>query len=392
MKRQEEFEHEYMGRIEKLRKRLEKSDVEISLIVQNVDRFYFTGTIQDGVLLLPREGEPVLFIRRSYERANEECYLKNVVKIRGFKDIHEYILDNNLKHGVIGVEMDTVPVSIFNRLRYFFDKSVFRDISEEIKDLRMIKSDIEQMFLFEAGARIDTVLDELSLSISDSITEYEIHRILTETLVRSGSLQYGRVRAFNMEVISNYVMCGENATRLSFLNSASAGGKGISRAFPAGASFDKIQKGKPLLVDMLYNFEGYFCDCTRIFSIGKPENRFLKAHEQSIRIHEIFKEGVERGFSIKGIWDDAMELVKEENLENNFMPGLGFFGHGIGLELDEKPFIYPENLENILDGSVVALEPKFIFDDGVVGVENTYVIRNGSAVSTTTLDENIWIL
>lgn len=392
MWKQEGYEREYSGRIEALREKMKDSGVEVALILQNVDRFYFSGTLQDGVLMIPYENEPVLFIRRSHKRAEEESYIKNIVEIRGLRDVRDYTVDGGFNIGSIGIEMDTVPVSIFNRLKELFPGSNFIDISDCIKDLRMVKSDIEQMFLFEAGARINTVLHELSFIICEDVTEYELHRALTEILVRSGSLQYGRVRAFNMEVISNYIMSGDNASRFSFLNSATAGGKGISSAFPAGAGFDRIQKGRPLVVDMLFNFNGYYCDCTRIFSLGKPEVHFIRAHNLSIKIHEIFIEGIEKGMSIKNIWDNAEAIVNRENLEKNFMPALGFFGHGIGLELDEKPFIHPGNNEQIINGSVVAVEPKFVFDDGVVGVENTYIIRNERAISTTGFEENIWIL
>ena len=44
-------------------------DCDSLLLVQNVDIFYLSGSLQTSVLWLPREGEPLLAVRKSYERA-----------------------------------------------------------------------------------------------------------------------------------------------------------------------------------------------------------------------------------------------------------------------------------------------------------------------------------
>jgi Xaa-Pro dipeptidase len=54
-----------------------------------------------------------------------------------------------------------------------------------------------------------------------------------------------------------------------------------------------------------------------------------------------------------------------------------FVGHGLGLELDEWPLI-GKNSEHVLERDmIIALEPKCIFPgEGVVGVENTFVVTD----------------
>src|SRR2546427_49962 len=41
-------------------------DCDALVILQNVDQYYLTGTMQTGVLWFPREGEPLLAIKESY--------------------------------------------------------------------------------------------------------------------------------------------------------------------------------------------------------------------------------------------------------------------------------------------------------------------------------------
>ena len=76
-------------------------------------------------------------------------------------------------------------------------------------------------------------------------------------------------------------------------------------------------------------------------------------------------------------------MAAEHGLADYFM-GAGdqriqFVGHGIGLELDEFPFLAKGQKMPLEAGMIIALEPKVIFPDkGVVGIENTHVVtENG---------------
>ena len=53
-----------------------------------------------------------------------------------------------------------------------------------------------------------------------------------------------------------------------------------------------------------------------------------------------------------------------------------FIGHGIGLEINERPIIASGRDEVLEEGMVLAVEPKFVFPaEGAVGVEADYVVR-----------------
>ena len=49
-----------------------------ALILQNIDLCYFSGTAQEAALFIPAEGEPVLLVRKSLERAKEESPLPDI--------------------------------------------------------------------------------------------------------------------------------------------------------------------------------------------------------------------------------------------------------------------------------------------------------------------------
>ena len=47
-------------------------DWEIVIIFSKINLYYFTGTMQEGMLLIPREEDEILWVRRSFDRAVDE--------------------------------------------------------------------------------------------------------------------------------------------------------------------------------------------------------------------------------------------------------------------------------------------------------------------------------
>jgi Xaa-Pro aminopeptidase len=184
-----------------------------------------------------------------------------------------------------------------------------------------------------------------------------------------------RSRRFNMEVPSSTVLSGESASRHSLMDSPSGGGDGICTAYPFGAGLKKLGKREPVLIDVAFNHEGYIVDCTRIFAIGGLDPVFTNAHRVSMEIHAIFIDRIKEQKTVKEVCGKINSYVKKEGLSEEFMGGANFIGHGVGLELDEFPIINSRFEGRLLEGMVIAFEPKFVFDQGSVGYEDTYYIE-----------------
>ena len=90
-------------------------------------------------------------------------------------------------------------------------------------------------------------------------------------------------------------------------------------------------------------------------------------------------------------------LAARHGYQDNFM-GAGerrirFTGHGVGLELDEYPFIAKGQQLTLQAGMVIALEPKTIFPgSGVVGIENTHLITADGLEPLTVFPDQICVL
>ncbi|MBN2324692.1 MAG: aminopeptidase P family protein [Spirochaetes bacterium] len=391
-------ETELKARIESLSTRLAKERVDIALIVQHVDRFYFTGTMQDGVFVLPQTASGsgfesgALFVKRTLSRAKAESPLPRIFGLERFARIEEYVKDCGFLDGVIGVEADVIPASLYLSLKELWPRTKFVDISPAIREIRAVKSSFEIDMIREAGRRLDRVFARASECIQCGMTEYELYSHISGALLKEGAGPFIRARRFNMEVLPCFVLSGPSAAKHSLLDSPSSGGDGRTVAYPAGSGNRKIEKREPILIDMVFSHEGYQVDCARVFSIGEPAPKYMDAHEVSKSCHELFREAVSRGKRVADIDRELREKVAACGLEDVFMGSVGFIGHGIGLELDEFPIIFKRFPGTVEEGMVVAFEPKFVFDGGTVGYETTYAVENGECTPLNVFETAIGIL
>ncbi len=381
---------EIKNRIFNLKKAMEKENIDLAIITENVDRYYFSGTMQNGLLLIHRDYEPVLFVIRSLKTAIEESALNYIVQYKGTKDILNFIIKNKLKVKRLGLEMDVLPAVLYEKFGALFADTEIFDISPIIKTIRMIKSDFEINLIREAAKRLDNILNEMKLLIKPGIEEYDLLPDYMRLIAKYESSPCIRTRQYNMEAIQKYILSGSSVARLSYMDSPSAGGYGVSIAFPGGAGHKKIKENEPILIDLVINYEGYNVDCTRIFAIGKLEERFIKAHDIAKRCHDLFVKMAESGESVGNIYKEVFNIVEKSPYLKYFMGGVKFIGHGIGLELDEIPVITKKSDKRIMPGMVIAFEPKFIFEDGAAGYETTYLIKEkGNVEALNRINDDI---
>ena len=72
---------EIFNRIENLQKSMKKSGFGAALIYQNVDIFYYTGTLQNGALYVPVNGKPLFMVIKNIDRAKKESPIERIVPI-----------------------------------------------------------------------------------------------------------------------------------------------------------------------------------------------------------------------------------------------------------------------------------------------------------------------
>jgi Xaa-Pro aminopeptidase len=201
------------------------------------------------------------------------------------------------------------------------------------------------------------------------------------------------MRLWGAEMFYGHLMAGPAAAVPSYLASPT-GGAAVSAAVAQGPSFRKIRRNEPVLLDYVFAWQGYISDHTRVYTLGQPPPDLVDAHAHMLDLQEKIKVMATPGTKAGDLYAAAVEIAADKGVGDHFM-GAGpdrvrFIGHGIGLELDEFPFLAKGQKMELEAGMVVALEPKLIFPGkGVVGIENTHVVTENGLEQLTHAEQQI---
>ncbi len=380
-------------RLARLRKALREHDLDGALLLQNVDVFYFTGCMQNGILFVPAGGDPLFCVRRSFERAAAESPIAGIVRLNSVQDLPSIIAahhGNRLRR--VGMELDTVPAAMYRRFSRLFSEATISDVSKPIRKIRARKSPFEIDLLKRAGELGRMLYAEVPGFLADGGTEMDVAARMTEFAMKHGHLDLLRSRAFNSEMFTWHVICGESGGVTGHLD-APFSGRGIGPAFPAGAGFKTIEKGEPVLIDFGTCIDGYMADQTRMFAVAqRPESLFMEAYEALQAIEAKILERTAPGIGCEELYRLGIEVAGELKFEDAFLGPVGqkirFLGHGIGLEVDEFPFLAEGHGYPLEEGNVFALELKMVYPGkGAVGFENTVTVIADGYEKITTADE-----
>ncbi len=369
---------EISRRIDRLKKGMARASVDFCVILQNVDMFYFTGTVQKATLVIPVEGDPLFFVEKTVERAQSETPLP-VTPVRGDREMSEILLRENIMKGTGGMELDVVPVSVFERFRSTVGFENFVNVSPLIKSLRQVKSPFELEQVRKSGEIMTHVFAKAREIVREGRRELDIDAELTAEGRKQGHQGFLRMRGLNLEMTTITVTNGYTGA-LPSPSDVPVGGLGVTPAMPVGSSMKRVEKGTPICIDYGGGFNGYVTDETYVFVIGELEETFKKPYEVSRRIIEETALFGREGIDTVEIFQRAAQLVKQAHLEANFM-GFGegqvsFMGHGIGLEINELPVITPKHHTILQEGMVFAFEPKFVLPGrGSIGIEVDFIVR-----------------
>lgn len=386
----------YRDRLARMQKAMLSKGVSGFVVTQNVDLYYMTGSMQNGYLFVPVDGEPIFFVRRSVSRAEaESCY--QVEPMGALKMLQQQL--SSLSSGqsepslVLATEFDVLPVAHFNRLQTLFPDAKWVDGSLMIRELRMIKSPQEIAAIKRSASVVAHALASGLRHVRVGMPEFELMAHIEHQLRMHAHAGIMRMRAYNAELITGVVAAGAAAAEPTYFDGP-AGGLGLSKSSPQSASPRPIQQGEPILLDLGCMIDGYVIDQTRTAVIGTLPEDLQYAYDVAEAVIHAAEAKLKPGTICEALYLDALRQVEKAGLAEHFM-GYGenqvkFLGHGIGLEIDELPVLAKGFAYPLEPGMVIAIEPKFTFEGrGVVGIENSYLITEDGFEKLTLSPEGV---
>ncbi|NLD46035.1 MAG: aminopeptidase P family protein [Clostridiaceae bacterium] len=370
---------ELNNRMNNFRARMEaeRPEWEIAVVFSKINIFYFTGTMPEGMLIITREGEAVLWVRRSMERALEESEFPNIKPMESFRDAAR---DINALPEIVYLETEFVPLAMYQRFVKYFPFKEVKSVDKQITSIRAVKSPYELSLMEQSGRIHRRVLEDMVPKIlREGMSEAELATEIYSILVREGHHGISRFGMLDTEILLGHICFGESSIYPTYFNGP-GGNYGMSAAVPLlGSRERRLKAGDLVFVDIGCGVDGYHTDKTMTYMFGrKLLDKAIAEHYKCVDIQNEIVQKLKPGEIPSEIYNSVMNKLDSDFLKN-FM-GYGnrrvkFLGHGIGLWVDELPVIAEGFTEPIREGMVFALEPKKGLEGiGMVGIENTFIV------------------
>jgi Xaa-Pro dipeptidase len=381
-------------RIGRLREELGRAGLAAAVIVQHADLAYFTGTNQQAHLIVPVAGEPRLLVRRVLHRAQHESPLASIVPLRSLSALAGELADAGAGPGSrVGFELDVLPARIYLGYVKRLPEVEVADCTAAVRGARAVKSawDLEQMAV--ACEQVRVACEAVPALIAAGVSEAEVQLEVERELRRAGHQGQLRFRGFNQEMHYGQVLGGPSGAVPGYSDSPLCG-PGPNPAIGKGAGDHVLAHGDTVIADLVGGHEGWLSDQTRTFAVGQPPAEMTAAYDVAVAILRAVEEQLAPGTAPSALHALSERMAADAGLEEHFM-GAGaervrFLGHGVGMEIDELPVLAPGFDEPLVEGNVVAIEPKFVFPGrGAVGIENMYAVTATGFETMTTASEEL---
>ncbi len=377
---------EFKDRLKLLQNKIRKKNLKVALIFHPLNIYYFTGLWFRGFLLVT-EQEIALYVRRPYEQIKKVSKFP-LYPLKSIKDLPCSL--ERFRGGRIALEyrgFNWVEGKSLEGLLVGFELT---SLDELIWDFRMKKSPKEIGYLRRSGNLLKRALKKFLSQLKLSMSEILAASLLEYYLRKFGHPGFTR-SANGFELGFGYLISGKEGLWATPYFTGE-GGRGV-KGFPGGASFKKLKKGEPILIDYSGFYKGYYVDQSRMVSFGKCK-RGKPFFQCALKILETLEKLVKPGISCQEIYFTAERIVETYGFQEYFMrhgDRMNFIGHGVGLEIDEPPVIGPKNTQPLEEGMVIALEPKFHIPDlGVIGLEDTFLVTSQGLKRLTSFKRD-WI-
>ena len=354
------------------------------LVFSRPAMYYFTGLMSAGVFWLPREGQPLLMVRKGLERVALDTPHTRAALYRSYTDLASLASEHGAPFTpVIAAEQAALPWSLADTLQRRLPQVAFVSGDTVLSRSRAVKTAFELEIMREGGRRHARGMEEiLPERIRPGMTELEVSLEAMAVFFSLGSLGISRQNAFGEEMYLGKVSVDDNGNYPSVFNGP-LGGTGAHPSLPNLGSPTTVWKaGSTLIADFSFNHKGYLSDKALCYFAGKKgaiPDKVQKAHDVCMAIEQAVAERLKPGVIPHELYSLAVDMAGKSGFANGFM-GAGanqvhFLAHGIGLCVDEWPVLAPRFVNPLEAGMVVAVEPKIGLPGlAMVGSENIWEV------------------
>ncbi|RQW77102.1 MAG: M24 family metallopeptidase, partial [Geobacter sp.] len=159
-------------------------------------------------------------------------------------------------------------------------------------------------------------------------------------------------------------------------------------ALPHGKASDRvIGTGELVTIDFGGIYRGYCSDETVTVAVGEPDARQREIYGIVKDAHDLAIAAAKPGISFRDLDGKARAYIDAKGYGRYFGHGLG---HGVGLEVHEKPVVSSRGEGVAEEGMVFTIEPGiYIPDWGGVRIEDTVVVERDGCRTLTKVPKEL---
>ena len=332
-----------------LRNKLSSMNLQGMIVSNPINIQYLTNIEAEGTLILTRKDNIYITDGRYIEYVNKTLTIFDEITVYDIKDISLDDYENFfLFCENVGFEEEYLTYSKYKEYIRKFKINNFVETEGIIDKQRMIKDEEEIKYIEEACKITRNCFEYIKEYLKPGNTEKQVARLIDEYYRK-----YAEGTSFETIVAS-----GENSSK--------------PHAIPTEREF---QEQDIITIDMGCRYNGYCSDMTRTFFIGEPTEEQKKVYDLVEKNHRQTIEAIKDGANIK-------QLVKmvENDFKLNGYDLIHSLGHGLGLDIHEKPYLSVKVDSPLRENMTVTVEPG-IYIPGQFGVriEDTILVEKGRA-------------
>jgi Xaa-Pro aminopeptidase len=324
------------------------------LIFNQTNITYFTNFSGASALLIPEQGEKVLYVSGvNYEQAKVEAKEVTVELLKHPENLIEKIAKQapSKKFAV-----DALPFESWRSLaKAVGGEEKLENANNLIRELRSVK-DPEEIKLIREASRIAAVgMEKAKEIIGVGIKEKDV----------AAEIEYAMRKA------------GSDGTAFETIVAS-----GATSAYPHGSNLERtICDGDFVIVDLGATYKFYRSDITRTFIASKATYHQAIIYDAVKLAHEKAFEAIKPQVAASEVDRTARCVIEEAGFGEFFVHNLG---HGVGLEVHEAPILSPDSKDILEAGNIVTDEPGiYVPGLGGVRIEDTVLVtKNGAEILT----------
>ena len=337
-------ESEFENRLARAQRAMAEGSIDALLLTTEPEVRYFSGFLtqfwqsptRPWFLVVPVTGRPVAVIPEIGEPLMARTWIDDIrtwpspsPDDEGVSLLADVLAGTASLGVLMGPETTLrMPLQDFTRLQSILGEMTLVDATRLVSELRMVKSEAE--------------ISKISHICSVASDAFDA----VPGLARAGDSLAGTFRRFKIELLES------GADDVPYLVGASSAGGYEDVISPPDDR--ALEEGDILMMDTGAVFDGYFCDFDRNFAVGRVDDRAKTAHDTLYRATEAGLGAVRPGARCDEVYQAMRSVLSDRGHQ---VSNVGRFGHGLGMQLTEKPSLTSSDKTVLEPGMVLTLEP-----------------------------------